>query len=67
MDGLPIRDGALAFQGDSILDVGLADTVVSRHPDAEIIDRLGDVVLPGLINAHTHLELSEFTSGQARS
>lgn len=63
MDGPPIREGAVVFDGGVILDVGAARDMVARHPDAAVVDRLGDTLLPGLINAHTHLELSEFACG----
>jgi len=67
MDGPLIRDGAILFQGGTILDVGIAHTLSQQNPDAEITDRPGDIILPGLINAHTHLELSEFTCGSPPS
>jgi len=60
MDRPLIRDGAILFQGGTILDVGDATLLWRHHPDAEIIDCPGEIILPGLINAHTHLELSEF-------
>ncbi len=52
------RDGGVVFQAGTILAVGLANTLRQSHPDATIED-LGDaIILPGLVNAHTHLELS---------
>jgi cytosine/adenosine deaminase-related metal-dependent hydrolase len=54
----PIRDGAVVIDaGGTILDVGRADAVAPRHAGAELVEVHG-VLLPGLINAHTHLELS---------
>ena len=54
----PIARGAVVVQHGRVIDVGPADAVRARHP-AEPIHDLGDrVILPGLINAHTHLELS---------
>ena len=50
----PLRDGALAVQDGRIAYVGEA----SRAPKGEVHD-LGDaLLLPGLVNAHTHLELT---------
>jgi aminodeoxyfutalosine deaminase len=63
MDGPPIQDGAVAFEGGVIIDVGEAREVLARHPDAAVEDRSDCTLLPGLINAHTHLELSEFACG----
>ncbi len=58
MDRPPFRYGADLIDGNRIADVGAAAALSDRHPDAET-DDLGDVVLvPGLVNAHTHLELS---------
>lgn len=49
----PIRDGIVAIADSRIVDVG-ADRGDDRRTD------LGDVaILPGLVNAHTHLEFSD--------
>lgn len=63
MEGPPIRDGAVAFWDGIILDVGRGDRLVRAHPDARVIDRPHCTILPGLVNAHTHLELSEIACG----
>jgi 5-methylthioadenosine/S-adenosylhomocysteine deaminase len=50
-----IAGGAVAFAGGEILAVGGFQEVAGRFPGAEVVgDDLG-VVLPGLVNAHTHL------------
>jgi cytosine/adenosine deaminase-related metal-dependent hydrolase len=50
----PVRDGALAVYDGRITYVGAA----SRAPEGHVHD-LGDaLLLPGLVNAHTHLELT---------
>jgi len=56
-DPLPavIRDGAVALDGHVILAVGARDDLERRYGPAE---RLDAVLLPALVNAHTHLELS---------
>ena len=41
----------------TILEVGPATDVLPRHAGAEVV-RVRGAVLPGLVNAHTHLELS---------
>jgi cytosine/adenosine deaminase-related metal-dependent hydrolase len=63
MDRPPIRDGAIVFDRGVILEVGDGASLVAAHTDAQIIDRPNEIILPGLINAHTHLELSEFSCG----
>jgi cytosine/adenosine deaminase-related metal-dependent hydrolase len=58
MTGAVTRDGAVVFDGGRVLAVGAARELWAAHPDAKAVD-LGDaVVLPGLVNAHVHLELS---------
>jgi len=65
MRGPAVREGCVLFSGGRILEVGPTAHVVARHPDATVVDRAGCTVLPGLVNAHTHLELSEFRNGEA--
>ncbi len=49
MDGPPIADGAVEIESGRIVSVGPADgREDARHPDS--------IILPGLVNAHTHLE-----------
>jgi cytosine/adenosine deaminase-related metal-dependent hydrolase len=57
-DALPIADGAVVVgeHGD-VLDVGAAAELLPRHAGAEVV-RVRGVLLPGLVNAHTHIELS---------
>jgi 5-methylthioadenosine/S-adenosylhomocysteine deaminase len=58
-DGAPvIVDGAIAFAGRSILAVGSADEVLGRYPDADVVDCTGCAVMPGLVNAHTHVPMA---------
>lgn len=54
VEGPPIADGRLAIEGGRIARVGTA-SVLGRKPDLD----LGNVaIVPGFVNAHTHLELS---------
>ncbi|HET9595346.1 MAG TPA: amidohydrolase family protein, partial [Anaeromyxobacteraceae bacterium] len=50
-----LRDGAVALDGDHVVAVGPAAELESRFGRVE---RLDAVILPALVNAHTHLELS---------
>ena len=56
MDGPPIENGAVAISVDQIVDVGKFPQVSKRHPNQEIVDLGEQALLPGLINAHCHLD-----------
>ncbi|CAN5912524.1 amidohydrolase family protein [soil metagenome] len=56
MTGPPLDDGGVLVTGDEIVAVGDA-TVLRRDADRE--QHIDGVVLPGLVNAHTHLELAD--------
>lgn len=58
MAGPIIRDGAVVFNEHRIIAVGEIKTIRRQHPDANTIDLGQSIILPGLINAHTHLELT---------
>lgn len=54
----PLVGGALLFDGDgTLLAVGEGPALRDRHPSARW-ETLRAVLTPGLVNAHTHLELS---------
>jgi 5-methylthioadenosine/S-adenosylhomocysteine deaminase len=48
-------DGAVAFADGEILAVGPFAEVAARYPDSAVVGDDRGVVLPGLVNAHTHL------------
>jgi imidazolonepropionase len=56
-----IRDGAILVHGDRITAIGTRKRI-ERHKDARRAERLdlgGRVVLPGFVDAHTHLVFPE--------
>lgn len=53
-----IRHGAVAVDGNSILCVGHADMLEILYPDARKVELGNSVILPGLVNAHTHISMS---------
>jgi cytosine/adenosine deaminase-related metal-dependent hydrolase len=55
MDGAPIENGAVAISGNRIVDVGTFDGVKARN-SGEVVDLGEQALLPGLINAHCHLD-----------
>lgn len=54
----PIEDAALLVHKDRIHDLGKAADLKMKYPEAEVIDEAESILMPGLVNAHTHLELS---------
>lgn len=50
--------GAVAIKGDSIVAVGEADGIMQECEAAETIDCTGQVIMPGLVNAHTHVPMT---------
>ncbi len=50
--------GAIAIQGDSIVAVGPEDDIRRDYQGTEAIDCHGKVLLPGLVNAHTHVPMT---------
>ena len=55
----PVQDGGVLFAGGQILAVGPFPELRRSAAEAEVIDAGNAVVLPGLVNAHVHLELSK--------
>jgi cytosine/adenosine deaminase-related metal-dependent hydrolase len=50
-----LEGGAVAFAGGEVLAVGPFEELAARFPGAEVTGDDHGVVLPGLVNAHTHL------------
>jgi 5-methylthioadenosine/S-adenosylhomocysteine deaminase len=50
--------GAVAVNGDSIVAVGPAEEISAIFAPEETIDCEGSVLMPGLINAHTHVPMT---------
>jgi cytosine/adenosine deaminase-related metal-dependent hydrolase len=54
----PVRDGAVAVRGPVIVGVGTRAELTERFPGARASDLGEAALLPGLVNCHSHLELS---------
>ena len=54
----PIENGAVAIEGSRIAAVGPRSEIIERFPEFRVDDFGEAVILPGLINTHTHLELT---------
>lgn len=62
--GPVIHDGAVYFEGETIVDVGPGAELAARYPAAERLDAGGKIVMPGNICAHTHF-YGAFARGMA--
>jgi 5-methylthioadenosine/S-adenosylhomocysteine deaminase len=56
MDLFP--DGAVAIRGDSIVAVGPSEAINAAYTASETIDCADKIVMPGLINTHTHVPMT---------
>lgn len=59
VSSVPIAGGAVVEADGVIVGVGRFDDMVRAHPAATVIEWPG-VMIPGLVNAHTHLQYSTF-------
>ncbi len=50
-----IEDGAVLLRGSQIAAVGTSFVLRQEYPEEETLDANGCVVMPGLVDAHTHL------------
>ncbi len=50
-----IPNGAVAVEGETILAVGDSQSLLANYPDAEKLDAVQQVVMPGFVDPHTHL------------
>ncbi len=52
------EDGAVAIRDDSIVAVGPTETITKAYTAAESVDCHNAVIMPGLVNAHTHIPMT---------
>ena len=50
-----IAGGAVAMMGERITDVGPYDELIRKYPGAAVVGDEYGIVIPGLVNAHTHM------------
>ena len=50
-----LEDGAVVIDGEAIREVGTQADLKAKYPNAEYVDARGGLIMPGLINAHTHI------------
>jgi 5-methylthioadenosine/S-adenosylhomocysteine deaminase len=55
-----IENGAVAIRGERILAVASSAEILRQYTAARVINAAGNVVMPGLINTHTHVPMVLF-------
>jgi 5-methylthioadenosine/S-adenosylhomocysteine deaminase len=55
-----IQDGAVAVDGRDIVGVDTSETIRRQFRGQETVDAAGQVIMPGLINTHTHAPMVLF-------
>ncbi|KPK85262.1 MAG: S-adenosylhomocysteine deaminase, partial [Deltaproteobacteria bacterium SM23_61] len=55
---VPIQNGAVAISGGKIAAVGTASEIKKSFAAPKTIDAAGGVIMPGLVNAHTHAAMT---------
>ncbi len=61
----PLEGGALAVENGRILAAGRLDELAAAF-NAPVVQFPGCAIIPGLVNAHSHLELTHFPSWKLR-
>ncbi len=56
----PLADGAIRVVDGRIAAVGPASDLKRAAPEAEVVDFGAAILLPPLVNAHSHLELTDY-------
>lgn len=56
--GRVIKDGGLVIEGSEIIDVGKVDELKLKYPRYERVYAKDGVIMPGLVNSHTHAAMS---------
>lgn len=55
-----IENGAVLIEGDTIAAIGDREELTRLHPGARVLHREHGLVMPGLINTHTHAAMTCF-------
>lgn len=56
----PLEDGGLLVRDGRIVALGKRKSMTAAYPQAAVIDFGDAILLPPMVNAHTHLELTHF-------
>jgi 5-methylthioadenosine/S-adenosylhomocysteine deaminase len=55
-----LPDGGIAVRDGAIVAVGPRDAIARAHAAATVVDARGDLVIPGLVDGHTHVAMTLF-------
>jgi 5-methylthioadenosine/S-adenosylhomocysteine deaminase len=55
-----IEMGAVAVSADRIVEIGTEDALTTLYQAAKTIDAQGGIIMPGLVNTHTHAAMTCF-------
>ncbi|UCD65414.1 MAG: amidohydrolase [Deltaproteobacteria bacterium] len=55
-----VKDGGIAILKDTIVEIGNASDLASKYPGAEKLATDHGLIMPGLINTHTHAAMACF-------
>jgi 5-methylthioadenosine/S-adenosylhomocysteine deaminase len=53
-----VAAGAIAVSGEKLVAIGTRESLIEAFPGASVCDFDEAVIIPGLVNAHSHLELT---------
>lgn len=54
------ENGTIVIKGDEIIDIGNTEDVFAKYSAKEVINAEGKIVMPGFVNAHTHMGMTIF-------
>ncbi len=55
-----INNGSVAIRKDTIVETGQAADLAAKYPDAELLAAEHGLIMPGLVNTHTHAAMACF-------
>jgi 5-methylthioadenosine/S-adenosylhomocysteine deaminase len=55
-----LTNSSVAISGTKIVDIGDSNELDGKYTAKEVIDCTGKVIMPGLINLHTHAPMTLF-------
>ncbi|MFH1875105.1 MAG: amidohydrolase family protein [Pseudomonadota bacterium] len=59
-----VKNGAIAVELGKIHDFGSLEELTKHFPDAQVINHENSILMPGLVNAHCHLDLVTYYENQ---